>query len=273
MYPDHMIHTVLRAIKKLLPTRLANLYRQVFAGDNPPLDEFYPIQNGKTKNFSGGDFGELLSNHSGRRISKWIHFINIYEELLAPYKNAQSDSSNPLRLLEIGVAKGGSLEIWKKYFGENALIYGIDIDEKCREITIPGVHIRIGSQVDEKFLDSIIAELGSPQIIIDDGSHHSDHLSLTLQMLWPQLQDGGIYIIEDTHTSYWKDHGGGYLKSQTIIEFVKDAVDTIHHSYTRKQMPSRTEFLKDSLSSITFYDSIIVLRKSKTSRPQRVSFE
>lgn len=193
--------------------------------------------------------------------------------MLGPYKKAQVDSSTPIRLLEIGVAKGGSLEVWKKYFGDNAIIFGIDIDERCRDIDIPGVQIRIGSQVDEKFMKSVIDELGSPQIIVDDGSHHQDHLSFTLELLWPHLQDGGIYIIEDTHTSYWKDHGGGYLKPQTIIEFIKDAVDTMHHSYTRKQMPSRTSFLEKSLASVTFYDSIIVLRKANSHAPQRVSFE
>jgi cephalosporin hydroxylase len=153
------------------------------------------------------------------------------------------------------------------------LIYGIDIDERCREISIPGVEIRIGSHVDQAFLSSVLKELGDPQIIIDDGSHHADHLSLTLEMLWPHLQDGGVYIIEDTHTSYWKEYGGGYLKNQTIVEFVKDAIDTIHQLYTRKKMPVRTEFLRDSLASITFFDSIIVLRKAKTTPPQRVSFE
>ena len=268
-----MVQIVLRTLKKVLPTRLANIYRQVFAGDNPPVGEFFPVQNGSTKNFSGGEFGELLSNHSGRQITKWIHYISIYEELLAPYKKAQTDSSSPLRLLEIGVARGGSLEVWKKYFGESAMIYGIDVDERCNEISIPGVQIRIGSQADKKFLLSVIDELGRPQIIIDDGSHHSDHLSLTLEILWPHLQDGGIYIIEDTHTSYWKDHGGGYQKSQTIIEFAKDAIDTLHQPYTRRKMPNRTAFLKDALASITFYDSIIVLRKAKTTVPQRVSFE
>jgi len=260
-------------LKRILPARLTNLYRQTIAGDNPPLGEFYPIQVGKSKNFSGREFGELLSNHNGRPMVKMAHFIGIYEDLLSPYKEAHSRSSNPLRLLEIGVSKGGSLEIWKKYFGETALIYGIDIDERCREISIPGVEIRIGSQVDQAFLSSVLKELGDPQIIIDDGSHHADHLSLTLEMLWPHLQDGGVYIIEDTHTSYWKEYGGGYLKNQTIVEFVKDAIDTIHQLYTRKKMPVRTEFLRDSLASITFFDSIIVLRKAKTTPPQRVSFE
>lgn len=268
-----MIQTVLRVLKKALPTRLASVYRESFAGDNPPLGEFYPIQNGSGINFSGGEFGELLSKHRGYKISKWIHFINIYEELLAPYKQVQRNASNPLRMLEIGVARGGSLEVWKKYFGDNTLIYGIDIDEKCRDISIPGVQIRIGSQVDETFLHSVVDELGSPHIIIDDGSHHSDHLSLTLKLLWPQLQEGGLYIIEDTHTSYWKDHGGGYGKEQTIVEFLKDAVDTMHQPYTRKQMPIRTAFLRESLASITFFDSIIVLRKAKNNAPQRVSFE
>ena len=108
-----MIQTVLRVLKKALPTRLASVYRESFAGDNPPLGEFYPIQNGSGINFSGGELGELLSNHNGRSIVKMSNFINIYDDLLSPYKSAQSHSSDPLRLLEIGVSKGGSLEIWK----------------------------------------------------------------------------------------------------------------------------------------------------------------
>ncbi len=257
----------------MLPHRLTNIYRQSIAGDNPPVGEFYPIQVGNSVNFSGGEFGDLLAKHSGRPIVKWAHYVSIYEDLLSPFKYDRSQVTDPIRLLEIGVSKGGSLEIWKKYFGEASIIYGIDIDEKCRDISIPGVQIRIGSQVDQEFLSSVLNELGDPQIIIDDGSHHADHLSLTLEMLWPRLQSGGIYIIEDTHTSYWKEYGGGYLKPKTIVEFIKDAIDTMHLSYTRKKMPLRTEFLKDSLTSITIYDSIIVLRKSKSSPTHRVSFE
>jgi len=119
----------------------------------------------------------------------------------------------------------------------------------------------------------IISELGNPHIIIDDGSHHVDHVESTLRILWPYLQDGGMYIIEDTHTSYWKNHGGGYLKRKTIVELIKHSIVILHQPYTRRKMSNRVQFLSKTLSSITVHDSIIVLQKRTTSiNPKQVEF-
>ena len=106
-------------------------------------------------------------------------------------------------------------------------------------------------------------ELGNPHIIIDDGSHHVDHVETTLRILWPHLKNGGVYVIEDTHTAYWKSHGGGYRKRKTVIHLIKSSMDILHQPYTRKQMPKRAQFLSGSLDSVTVHDSVIVLRKSK----------
>jgi hypothetical protein len=263
-------------LKSFLPGYLVDWYRNSLAGDNPPVGEYFDFQDLTDLKSNKGEFGNLLYSHKGHIVSKWTHFIDIYEEILAPYKNisdsSQGSQSEQFRLLEIGIAKGGSLDVWKKYFGENSLIYGIDINPECAKINIPGVHVRIGSQIDFNFLSSVISEIGNPHIIIDDGSHHAEHLSKTFEYLWPSLRDGGMYIIEDTHTSYWKQYGGGYKNPNSIIEFIKDAVDSVHHHYTRRKMPSRTAFLQNSVASITFFDSIIVIRKQRTMPPRRISF-
>ncbi len=111
------------------------------------------------------------------------------------------------------------------------------------KFAIPGVEIGIGSHDNPAFLMQIISELGNPHIVIDDGSHHVDHVESTLRILWPYIQDGGIYIIEDTHTSYWKYHGGGYLKRKTIVELGKHSIDVLHQPYARRKMPNRVQFL------------------------------
>lgn len=77
----------------------------------------------------------------------------------------------PLRILEIGVWKGGSLQLWRKFFGESAIIYGIDIDETCLQLPDPGGIVRIGSQTDEEVLVKVVQEMGGVAIVIDDGSH------------------------------------------------------------------------------------------------------
>ncbi len=63
--------------------------------------------------------------------------------------------------------------------------------------------VRIGSQDDPAFLRSVIDEMGSPDIILDDGSHVSDHQKISFETLWPLLKVGGLYVIEDLHTAYF----------------------------------------------------------------------
>lgn len=263
------------SLKKLLPLQIVNFYRNIIAGNNPPIGSFQEIEIRENLVCSGGELNRIFLNHNGKFAIKWTHYIDIYEELLAPFKlRSQVElqgQSDQIRLLEIGVFHGGSLEIWKSYFGDDSRIFGIDINPNCADLEIPGVQIRIGSQIDQQFLADVIRELGNPHIIIDDGSHHSSHISKTLEYLWPHLEEGGIYVVEDTHASYWKEYGGGLRKQQSIIEFIKDGLDTLHHHYTRKEMPHRTAFLKNSVSSVTIYDSIIVIRKKRTSAPKLFS--
>jgi hypothetical protein len=232
--------------------------------------------DGRTINFDS-EFGKHLQNHPGRRVAKWLHYVDIYDKLLREFKNkvdsGEFSNLSPLKLLEIGVQDGGSLEVWSSYFDNAVQVFGIDINKNCATFAIPGVEVRIGSQDDPTFLVQTVSELGNPHIIIDDGSHHVDHVESTLRILWPYLQDDGIYIIEDTHTSYWKNHGGGYLKRKTIIELIKHSIDVLHQPYTRRKMSNRVQFLSGSLSSITVHDSIIVLKKSKTAnKPKQVEF-
>jgi hypothetical protein len=112
-----------------------------------------------------------------------------YEELFGDLRD------EPINLIEIGVAGGGSLEMWLRYFAR-ARIIGIDINPTCSRYARGRAEVRIGSQDDEQFLRSVAAD-SPPTIVVDDGSHIAAHIIKTFEVLFPLLVPGGFYVIED----------------------------------------------------------------------------
>jgi 23S rRNA U2552 (ribose-2'-O)-methylase RlmE/FtsJ len=104
-----------------------------------------------------------FKTNNQKLIHKWAHYFPIYERHLAPLRN------RTITVLEIGVSKGGSLQMWQRFFGPIATIVGIDINPECKQHEEPGIHVRIGDQSDPKFLQSLIDEFGTFDIVIDDG--------------------------------------------------------------------------------------------------------
>ena len=202
---------------------------------------------------------DIFCNNDGFVVHKWHHYIPIYEKYFSRFRGKK------IRFLEIGVGKGGSLQMWRKYFGSDAIIFGIDIDHECKKFNTETEKIRIGSQNDETFLNSVIKEMGGVDIILDDGSHHMKHIVKTLSFLFPKLNYDGIYMIEDLHTSYWKDYGGGYNSNKNFFKFIRDLADDIHHWYHSKK-PKHLNISKDC-SGIHMHDSIVVLDKNNVFRP------
>ena len=170
-----------------------------------------------------------------------------------------------IRLLEIGVNKGGSLQLWRKYFGDDAIIFGIDINPECEKLNGLAGQVRIGSQTDELFLEQVVKEMGGIDIVIDDGSHHMKHIPHTLKFLFPYLNHGGLYMIEDLHTAYWKRFGGGYRVKTNFFGFVMDLIDDIHHWYHTKGCKYDT--ISKECSGIHIHDSIVVFEKNKVYEP------
>lgn len=106
-----------------------------------------------------------------------------------------------LVVLEIGVYSGGSLEMWRDYFGSEATIYGVDIEAACRTYESPGTHILIGDQADPSFWRRVLADgtLPPPDIVIDDGGHTPEQQRVTMEELLPRMRPGGVYLCEDIH--------------------------------------------------------------------------
>lgn len=197
-------------------------------------------------------------NNGGKIINKWFHYFDIYERHFDRFRN------KPIRLLEIGVFEGGSLQMWRDYFHEDSVIVGIDINPKCKAHEEDGIHVRIGSQVDDGFLASVVKEFGPFDIIIDDGSHLNNQVIKTFQILYPEVTETGVYLVEDMHTSYWPNYNGGLYKEDSMIEFFKKKIDELNATHVREDFPV-TDFTRTT-SSITFYDSIAVMEKWLQSR-------
>jgi SAM-dependent methyltransferase len=193
-----------------------------------------------------------FTTNKGKKITKWKHYFPIYEKHFAPIRN------KPIKILEIGILNGGSLEMWRYYFPE-ATIVGIDINPLCKEHEQEGINVRIGDQTDEKFLQSLIDEFGTFDLIIDDGSHHVAHVNKTFQFLFPKLADDGIYFIEDTHAAYWDSHGGSIKEPESINNVAKEMIDSINADHTRGQKDP--DYFTQNVKCMSVYDSIIVFDK------------
>src|SRR6266568_44566 len=132
-------------------------------------------------------------NHDKRLIHKWKHYFPIYE------RHFKDFIYKPVTFIEIGCGLGGSLQMWKRYFGPHARIIGIDFDPRCKHFEEDQIDIRIGAQQDTKFLQSVVDEFGSPDIVLDDGSHVMSHISASFNFLYHHLTKSGIYMVEDLH--------------------------------------------------------------------------
>jgi len=204
---------------------------------------------------------DFLTN-DGKRVHKWLHYFPIYERHFSWYCNKS------LTFLEIGVARGGSLPMWQRFFGPLAKIVGIDIDEKCKEHEAPGVFVRIGDQSDERFLQSVIDEFGVPDIVLDDGSHRMEHVGKSFDFLYPRLPKNAVYMVEDMHTAYWEEFGGGVSNPNTFINRSKSFIDQLNADHSRGQIAPN--FMTRQTFGISFYDSVVVFEKGDVWRKEHL---
>lgn len=195
---------------------------------------------------------DFLTNR-GKAIHKWEHYFPIYERHFGAWRNRSPT------FLEIGVAKGGSLQMWRRYFGPLARIVGLDIDPKCARHEEGGVFVRIGDQSDEVFLQSVIDEFGAPDIVLDDGSHRMDHIRASFEFLYPRVPKNGVYMVEDLHTAYWKEYGGGMGAPESFITLAKALIDKLNADHSRGAVEPDA-FTRDTFA-MSFYDSVIVFEK------------
>jgi len=186
---------------------------------------------------------------------KWEPYFEIYERHMNQYRG------KPVTLVEIGVLKGGSLEMWSKYLGPQSRIIGIDTNRDCLKFVYDesNISIEIGDQSSKAFWDDFLLKYPSIDILVDDGGHRMEQQIVTFENVFPKMNMNGTFICEDCHTSYFPGHGGNLKQSNTFIEYSKSIVDDINkdwHGYRDNK-----QILTSELTSVHFYDSVVVFEK------------
>lgn len=208
-------------------------------------------------------------------------YFEVYERYFAPLRD------HPVKMLEIGVDRGGSIAGWKKYFGEAELDYtGFDINPDCNRFVRAGVKIVIGDQMDAALLAEV-ARAGPYDIVIDDGGHVTGQQIASLEHLFPAVRDGGYYVIEDTHTSFWPSYHSNFTIGSTTVRggFLDFAPALLRSqmefwwspdSGARSLQPREDRPSLDlgthakEIYAMSFYDSLLVIEKSARPEPLNI---
>jgi len=217
--------------------------------------DFNGIPRGDLSETDGFLHRYFLDN-SHKRMNKWYHYFDIYTRHLHRFRGR-----SPV-LLEIGVMGGGSLQMWRDYLGPDSTVIGLDINPDCLQHQGEGIEVFIGSQDDPAVIEAIFNKHPRLDVVIDDGSHLMPHMRASFEMLYNRLHPTGTYIVEDTHTCYWPEYGGGLGKPQSFMEFTKAKLDELNAVHTRGAVP--VSLFTRSTQGIAIYDSIVVFER----RPQ-----
>ena len=203
---------------------------------------------------------KYFRGNTGRVIHKWIHYFEVY------HRHFERFRGKPVVILEFGVNKGGSLQMWRDYFGNKATIYGVDIDPRCAELGGRRIKVFIGDQEDRGFLRKVAAETGPIDVLIEDGGHTMGQQIAPFEELYPHLTPDGVFLIEDVHTSYWPKYGGGYRRPGTFMEYAKALTDQLNAWHSHEDGFAVDEFTRTT-RSMHFYDSIVVFERDTVVKP------
>lgn len=215
---------------------------------------------------------DLMKLHTGKVVDKWSLYLREYDRLFEKFRKKR------ISFLEIGIQNGGSLELWSKYFNNARLIVGCDIDECCQVLTYTDSRVRlvIGDVSTAKTQRQILNLSPHYDVIIDDGSHKSSDIINSFALYFSALSEGGLYIVEDLHCSYWHDYQGGLHHPLSSIHFFKSLCDIVNHqswglALSRQHLLKEfsecyaTDFSENLLSqihSVEFINSMCIIRKA-----------
>jgi hypothetical protein len=195
-------------------------------------------------------------------IFKAHHYFDIYDRHFRKFMGRKP------RILEIGVRKGGSLEMWRHYFGGECEIFGVDVNEDCRNVEkhLKGVKIFIGDQEDRTFWRNFKNETPTLDIIIDDGGHKMQQQIVTFEELYGHMSSDGVYLCEDIGTSYFAAYGGGLERQGTFIEFSKTLIDKLNAWHWQERNTGDYSTFVKQTNSLHFYDNVVVIEREQTEK-------
>ncbi len=214
---------------------------------------------------------ELYGEHQGKVSDKWPIYLAEYDRLFSGFRE------QPVRMLEIGIQNGGSLEIWSKYFPNAQILVGCDINPDCAKLVYDDSRIQlvIGDANTDAVEKEILSHSTNFDLIIDDGSHTSSDIAKSFARYFRYLNEGGLFVAEDLHCSYWREYEGGLYYPYSSMAFFKRLADVVNHEHwgiakERRQLlrgfseKFSIEFDEGELAaihSIEFFNSACVVRK------------
>lgn len=192
-------------------------------------------------------------HQEGRGIWKFNHYFQAYERHFSRFRGRE------VHVLEIGVYSGGSLDMWRTYFGPKSRIYGVDIEPACKAYESDGVKILIGDQADRSFWQRARLEVPDLDIVIDDGGHAPEQQIVTLEELLPHLRPGGIYICEDVlqPLNEFSSYVCGMLQNLNAMEDFQQ-----HPQDAERRSVIRAGGLQSGVGAIHLYPYMTVIERS-----------
>ncbi len=180
---------------------------------------------------------------------KWDNYFRVYDRYLNKYVGTD------VTFVEIGVKNGGSLFMWREFFGPQARIIGIDLNPKAKQFEDHGFEIFIGDQNSEEFWKDFYQKVGKVDAMLDDGGHRNDNQIITTFHALNHLVDGGVLLVEDVHTSYMK--GFGNPCDTSFLSYCKLLADGV-----QKNENIDADFIdveiSDKIDAIHFHEGVIV---------------
>jgi 23S rRNA U2552 (ribose-2'-O)-methylase RlmE/FtsJ len=196
----------------------------------------------------------FYSHTIGQGIWKWDHYFEIYDRHFNRFRGQE------VHILEIGIYSGGSLNMWRDYFGPKALIYGVDIEASCKSYERDDVKIFIGDQTNRDFWRHFRSAVPKLDIVVDDGGHEVVQQTVSLDELLPHLRPGGVYLCEDVH-GYPNNEFASYVHK--LAHGLNDhrEVESNPNDNDRRLVKKPTPFQAE-INSIHLYPYVIVIEKN-----------
>jgi 23S rRNA U2552 (ribose-2'-O)-methylase RlmE/FtsJ len=249
-----MLNSIKRFVSRMVPRSSARQYwRQIWDGylrhQSPQVSETNASQTQP-----GNPLSTYFDAHrEGRGIWKWRHYFDIYHRHFNKFRG------RAVNVLEIGVYSGGSLDMWRHYFGPQCRVFGVDIEPDCKIYEDDSVKVLIGDQADRGFWQNLRKQIPRVDIIIDDGGHEAHQQIPTLEEMLPHLREGGVYLCEDLHGAFngFACYMTGFVQNLNQFEPTDNMED-----HDRRIVCGTSQF-QSVVHSVHFYPFVVVIEKSE----------
>ena len=228
---------------------------------------FGPLKNDEVYQ----EMDRLASKAGTDKGSSFHNYTKVYSKWLSSLKD------EPIKFLEIGIYLGDSVKFWESYFSQAELHFmDIDLQRPLYHSERSQYHL-IDQENHQQLVDFASVHQGNFDVILDDGGHTMHQQLVSFLALFPFVKNGGMYIIEDLHTSYWKNYGGhGEIGNPvagegTMTEFLKKLVDDVNYpgAFTAcgdfEKLPESVRLslnhFQQTIESLHFYDSVCIIIK------------